>query len=135
MPSPIDPRNVQGLVFQLYRYAVSRHLLFKVTDAAKGRAFLRGLLPQVTHAGIDLSQRPEPLLNIGVTWTGLSALGVIGSVGTLDSAKSEFPSEFRNPPPLWVAGDWGNRVPSADIHLTVHLYCRSDASLALATQA
>jgi hypothetical protein len=55
----IDPANVQGLVFNLYRYPTSRHLLFRVTDAAGARAFLRTLLPKVTHAGIDLAPQPE----------------------------------------------------------------------------
>jgi Dyp-type peroxidase family len=131
----INPANMQGLIFQLYRYPLSRHLLFRVTDAGAARAFLRGLLPRVTHAGIDLLPRPEPLVNVGVTWTGLSALGVIGSVGTLESAKSAFPTEYRDPPPVRVAGDWNGRFTSPDVHLSIHLHCMTDANLEATTVA
>jgi hypothetical protein len=124
----IEPANVQGLVFQLYRYPISRHLLFRVKNPVAARAFLRGLLPRVTHAAIDLSQRPEPLINVGVTWTGLSALGVVGSVGSLDSAVSAFPDEFRNPPAV-ALGDWNHQFQSPDVHLVVHLHCMTQAVL------
>jgi Dyp-type peroxidase family len=125
----IDPSNVQGIVFQLYRYPLSRHLLFGVRDASEARAFLRKWIVQVTHAAVDLSQRPEPLVNIGVTWTGLAALGVIGSVDTLDSATSAFPSEFRIAPPAATAGAWKG-FASSDVHLTIHLHCKTEAKLA-----
>jgi len=125
----IDPGNVQGLVFQLYRYPLSRHLLFRVTNAAAARGVLRKLLAQVTHAAVDLSQRPEPLVNIGVTWTGLAALGVIGSASELESATSAFPSEFRVAPPPTIAGDWKGRFASSDVHLTIHLHCMTEAKL------
>jgi Dyp-type peroxidase family len=130
----IDPTNVQGLVFQLYRYPLSRHLLFRISDAAAGRAFLRGLLPQVTHAATNLSVCPDPLLNIGVTWNGLSVLGAIGSVGTAASAEISFPLEFRNRPPSPLSGDWNGRIAGVDVHLTVHLHCMTEAGLLEATR-
>ncbi len=131
----IDPANVQGIVFQLYRYPLSRHLLFRVTNAAAARGMLRKWLPQITHAAIDLSQRPEPLVNIGVTWTGLAALGVMGSVGTMESATSAFPSEYRSPVPVDMAGGWSGRFAGADVHLTIHLHCMNEATLDATTGA
>jgi Dyp-type peroxidase family len=130
----IDPANVQGLVFQLYRYPRSRHLLFQVTDAARTRGFVRALLPRVTHAAVDLAARPEPLVNIGVSWQGLIALGVIGSLGTMESAKAEFPADYRDPPPVSMAGGWNGRFDSTAVHLTVHVHCMTDASLEDATR-
>jgi Dyp-type peroxidase family len=125
----IGPANVQGLIFNLYRYPVSRHLLFRVTDAAGARVFLRTLLPQITHAAVDLASRPEPLINIGITWTGLLALGVFASAEALASATTAFPAEYRSPPPGSLSGDWKGRFKSTDVHLTIHLYCMSDARL------
>jgi deferrochelatase/peroxidase EfeB len=125
----IDPANVQGLIFNLYRYPVSRHLLFRVTDAAGARVFLRTLLPQITHAAVDLASRPEPLINIGITWTGLLALGVFASAEALASATTAFPAEYRSPPPVSLSGDWKGRFKNTDVHLTIHLYCMSDARL------
>jgi Dyp-type peroxidase family len=131
----IDPGNVQGIVFQLYRYPVSRHLMFRVTDAAAARGVLRNLLAQVTHAAVDLSQRPQPLVNVGITWTGLAALGVVGSAAERESATSAFPSEFRDAPPPAIAGDWKGRFAGSDVHLTIHLHCMTEAKLAEATSA
>jgi Dyp-type peroxidase family len=125
----VDPANVQGLVFQLYRYPLSRNLLFRVANAAAARELLRKWVPRVTHAGVDLTERPEPVINIGVTWTGLAALGVIGSVGTMESAVSAFPEEFRIPPPFNMAGDWDRKFTSTDVHLTFHIYCMNGATL------
>jgi deferrochelatase/peroxidase EfeB len=131
----IDPANLQGLVRSLYRYPLSRHLLFKVTDASKARAFLRALLPQVTNAKQDLSAHPEPLINVGISWAGLGGLGMIKRIGSLESATEAFPLEFRMQPPDGMAGDWKGRLAATDLHLSVHLHCSTDAGLEKASQA
>ncbi|WP_426420329.1 Dyp-type peroxidase [Bradyrhizobium genosp. A] len=124
----IDPANVQGIIFQLYRYPLSRHFLFRVDNAAAARECVRQLLPQVTHAAVDLSRRPEPLINIGVSWTGLAALGIIGSAAELADATAAFPSQFRAAPPMNME-NWNGRFSNSDVHLTVHVYCMSEAKL------
>jgi deferrochelatase/peroxidase EfeB len=124
----IDPGNVQGLVFRLYRYPVSRHLLFKITDASGARAMLRGLVPQVTTASRDLDGWPEPLINIGLTWRGLVAIGVVAA-----AEKGQFDDNFTAPPNASFSGTWDGRLKGDDIHLTVHVHCRTDAGLADAT--
>lgn len=132
--SRIDPANVQGLVFALYRYPSSRHLLFKIVDASGARAFLRALLPQVTDAAMDLTAYPQPLINVGITWNGLRAIGTIGSDEALASASNEFPSEYQGPLPASIAGNWKGKFKSSDIHLSIHLYCTDEAHLNAATQ-
>jgi Dyp-type peroxidase family len=131
----IDPANVQGLVFSLYRYPTSRHLLYKIKDPAGAQNFLRTLLPRVTHAAVDLAPYPQPLINVGITWSGLRAIGTIGPGEALDSASDAFPSEFQNPPPASLAGDWKGKFTSADVHLTIHLYCTDEAQLDAATRS
>ena len=120
----IDPANVQGLVFHLYRYPLSRHLLFQVTDAGGARAFLRALLPEVTHASRDLTGWPEPLLNIGLTWPGLVALGSVAA-----GDRSAFDDNFTNRPQPAIAGSWDGRLRGGDVHITLHLHCRNEAGL------
>jgi Dyp-type peroxidase family len=62
-------------------------------------------------------------------------LGVIGSLGTLESAKSAFPAEYRDPPPVRMAGDWNRQFTSPDVHLTIHLHCMTDKTLEETTVA
>lgn len=124
----IDPANVQGLVFHLYRYPLSRHLLFRVTDAGGARAFLRALLPEVTDAARDLNGWPEPLVNVGLTWSGLMALGAVAA-----GERPAFDDNFTNAPGARIAGAWDGRLQGADVHITLHLHCRTEAGLSAAS--
>jgi deferrochelatase/peroxidase EfeB len=124
----IDPANVQGLIFRLYRYPLSRHLLFKVSDAGGTRAFLRRLLPIVTDAARDLAGWPEPLINIAFTWPGLVTLGAVDA-----SFKAKFDDHFTALPDASFAGNWDGRLQGSSVHLTIHLHCRTDAGLDAAT--
>lgn len=124
----IDLGNVQGLVPRLYRYPLSRHLLFRIVDPAAVRHALRELLPGVTTGAQELADWPEPLMNIGLTWNGLVAIGAV-----LAAARSEFDDIFTKLPAPIIAGDWNGRLQGNDVHLTVHLHCRTDAALSEAT--
>src|SRR5690349_10111084 len=72
----VDLGNVQALVAQTYRRPTSRHLLFHFGARASGRAFLRELARRITMADAELDAAPDPLLNVGITYHGLGALGV-----------------------------------------------------------
>src|ERR1700712_3730420 len=112
----IDKSNLQGLVVNLYRYPVSRHLMFKVVDAGRARQFINALVPSVTTAAEDLSVRPEPLINVGISWRGLLALEVVGRLGSQASAEDAFPSEFKTVPPDGMVGDWHGLLAPEDLH-------------------
>ena len=116
--------NIQGLVTRRYPYPLARHLLLHVNDAVQARACLRGWLPRVTRATDDLDSRPEPLLNIGITWRGLAALL---PVERFAGADTEFPADFRDPPPM--PGTWKGRFTGDAVHLIVCLHCRTEAGL------
>src|ERR1051326_6246203 len=64
------------------------HVLLRVDDAQAGRAFLRRLTPYVDSAG-DARIAANAWLDVGMTYTGLEALGV-----PQDSLQS-FPEAFR----------------------------------------
>lgn len=126
MPAPVDPADVQAIVRWPYRYQFSRHLLFEAIDPAGSRAFLRRLLPMVTHAAQSLEGSPEPLVNVAVTWPGLVRLGVLDA--GLAGAVTAFPNRFSQQPPP-AAGEWCGRFSSADVHLDIQLHCRTEAVL------
>jgi deferrochelatase/peroxidase EfeB len=130
MPKPARD-NIQGLVIQRYGYPLARYFLLKVADAALARACLRGWLPKITRGDDDLSGRPEPLLNIGVTWRGLVALM---SAERLAGAETDFPADFRDRPPAAIAGTWKGRFTGDDVHILVCMYCVTEARLADASR-
>lgn len=125
MPRPALA-NIQGLIAHRYAYPLARHILLRVSDAAQARACLRGWMPRVTRADADLSGRPEPLLNIGITWRGLAALI---PAERFAGAEVAFPSDFQDLPPASMAGGWKGRFTSDDVHVLVSLHCRTEPGL------
>jgi deferrochelatase/peroxidase EfeB len=128
----IDLGGVQGVVAHLYRRPVSRHLILRFGDRDGGRAFLRGLSGRVTMADPELDQ--DPLLNVGITFAGLEALGVDPQL--LD----KFDAVYKAGPDAAALGDaqgsrsdpaswWEGRFATTDVHCIVHLYALSDGAL------
>src|SRR3954468_24328164 len=93
--------NVQGLIVASYQTPCSRHLLFEVTDADGARSFLWDLIPKITRASQDLSEKPEQLINVGLSYGGLDKL--VAERRKLDG----FPTPFKAPPNTEVMGDVG----------------------------
>lgn len=101
----LDLGDIQGLIVRGYRMPMVRHFLLKVDAPAQARKLLGRLVngdesdaPQITtaedwHVGFepgpgdnlaDLPRRkPDYCLNVGITWSGLVALGIKDLVPTL----------------------------------------------------
>jgi deferrochelatase/peroxidase EfeB len=123
----IDFNNVQGLVVRAYGYPCSRHLLFNCHGEG-GREWLRHVTPLVTTAAPWRVEKPERLLNVGLTYTGLAELGLPTSV------LAAFPADFRELPDARVLGDvgsshpdhwWARRFRTGEIHAILHIYGQS----------
>ena len=139
MAQIIDRRNVQGLIFQSYNYPCARYFLFQFGASAGARAFLGGLAPRVTHAAQDLAQKPEPLINIALSWTGLGKTGILDDRPGAPPASQAFPWDFREPPDPGSMCDYGDSAPanwwnrrfrSEDVDAMVYLNCQTAAALA-----
>jgi hypothetical protein len=137
MAQVIDRRNVQGLIFQSYNYPLARYFLFQFGDAAGARRFLGEWAPRLTHAAQDLALKPEPLINIALSWGGLNKTGALdGKAGV--PASEAFPWDFRDPPDAESMRDygpcdpshwWNRRFRSEDVDVAVYLNCQSGAVL------
>ena len=130
-----DLANIQGFVHERYPCPLSRYLLFTVTGG-DGRRFLRELLPLVTGTRPAVTPGAK-LLNLGISFDGLRALGVEPAV--LD----EFPLDFSNGPSPGVLGDFGTSAPehwwhrrflTSDVHILVALAAHADADLESLTE-
>ena len=92
----IDLSDIQGNILCGYRKAAVRHTVVQVKDARKARAWIaaaaganRSLAPAITRAEHWGDTPPEVCFNLGITFTGLQALGVSRS------ATASFPEAFR----------------------------------------
>lgn len=128
----IDLNDVQGFIHHPYQYPLVRYLLYKFPNRDSGRQFLTFLAPLVTHAAIALNPKPVTLLNVGVTFQGILALGVAPEVA------AHFPADFKDKPNPVVMGDFGDNVPefwwnqrfsTSDIHLIVYLFALNRSGL------
>ena len=95
MRADIDFADIQGNILRGYRKAYVRHLVLTVDTAAAARRWLsdavsgdESVTPQITTGEQWTDGPPKYCVNIGVTHTGLAALGV--PPASLDS----FPHEF-----------------------------------------
>jgi Dyp-type peroxidase family len=140
----IDRANVQGLIFQSYNYLYTRHFLFHFDDADGARRFFNEWEPHVTHGAVDLAAKPDRLVNIAVTWSGLRKAGAVENAAGIFPASQAFPGNYREPPNAKAMRDYGDSAPrnwwnerfrSDDVDFVLLLYCQSDASLARNTQA
>lgn len=120
--------DIQGLIHHVYGYPKIRHLLFEIGNPAAGMGLLKFLAPLTTSATVPLDPKPESLLNVGITYGGLEALGVNAHI------LKRFPQEFREEPAAVTMGDfgvsapanwWNGRFKTRQVHLVVHLYGQS----------
>ena len=133
----IEINNLQALVHKSSHLPFGRYLIFNFPESDNAKRFLEKLEPLVTPAGEEYQQ----LLNIGISYFGLEAMGLPAEV------LSSFPVAFSNPlrsdiretvgdigrnaPENW----WGKKFKPEDVHCLVHLFALETANLeALTTQ-
>jgi deferrochelatase/peroxidase EfeB len=135
----VDVRGVQAPVLHLYRSPIVRHLLLRFAGEEGARRFVRTLTPRVTMADVEVGAAPDPLLNVGLTSAGLTALGLAPEIlDDLDREYCEGPDAgalgdvpgSASDPATW----WEGRFASADVHCVVHLHVRSDEALERASK-
>jgi Dyp-type peroxidase family len=148
---PLDRSDVQGFILKGYGYPLIRILLLSFPDEARGKAFLRWLSPQITTAcPWDRGAKPEPLLNLGLTYQGLRLIGLQALLQTIDPTlvltesrfDNPFPVEFREPPSASTLGDlsdqdkpqnwWngkGNDAVYPLLHAGLFVYAKTESVL------
>jgi Dyp-type peroxidase family len=141
----LDLDDIQGIIVRGYRKPVARHLLLRIDRPAPFKAMIGDLAeedhasgPFVTVAADWLPKPPAGVVpthcvNIGFTFTGLTALGL--PRGSLES----FPEEFRQGAVRRAAavGDTGPSAPehwvpslvSPDAHVLLSIFADGDAEL------
>jgi len=146
MTSDCDPykQNIQGLILRGYTHPFSCHLLFNFPNPSQGTspeqmAFFKALYPHVQSAEDWGDQKPNWMLNLGLTWYGLQALNVFEDPNSL----GYFPSEFQAGPwsanPQSSLGDaggpgdpstwWYGNFQNEQLHCVVHAYAMTQSDL------
>lgn len=137
----VDLDDVQGNILRGYRKSRVRHLVVRVVDPGQARHWVkaivgsdRSLAPAITRAGHWGAQPPDVCFNLGLTFTGLLALGVP------PPAAQTFPEAFRDGMAARAVklGDWGDSAPeywqpwfrqASAVHGVVSLYANTVALL------
>jgi Dyp-type peroxidase family len=124
--------DLQGNLLRGYTHESGAYVFVRVADAARGRAWLHGLVREVTTAE-PWDEMPSDTLNLAFTYPGLAALGVA------DSMLATFPEDFRDGMAARadLLGDRGESAPAnwepglgtGDAHVLVSLYGVDDAAL------
>ena len=132
-PAPrLDLNDIQGNVLRGVRAGLARHFLLEITDPKAASACLWSLTPDADDDGLKVStaaewkeKRPEYFLNVGLTFAGLTALGLP------EPLLKAFPAAFqRGPAAAGVPTTLGDDDPStwdfgndpASEHVVVSLY-------------
>jgi hypothetical protein len=130
----VDLRGVQASVVTPYRRPIAVHVPLAFGPADGAREFLRELRALLTMADFDAASAGDPLVNVGITCGGLSALGVDPEiVGALDTMYRAGPDAGRlgdvpgspSDPANW----WEGQFATDAIHCIVHLYLRDPAAV------
>jgi len=112
----LDYGDIQGTILRGYRVDYARHFVLGVVDAGAARRFLGSLvngvgsgLPQVTTAA-RWTVKPRCFLNLGMTCSGLAALGV--PQATLNGFPAAFVRGATDAATAELVGDVGASAPS-----------------------
>jgi len=110
--TPADREDIQALVRTGFDRLGCQFLLLRIEDAARARAWLRSLVPQLTRFDqVGDGKRVADALQMAVTAAGLRALALD------DAVLSQFAAEFttglaEDPSRLRRLGDVGNNAPA-----------------------
>ncbi len=110
----VDLADVQGNILRGYRKARVRHLVLQVIDAPRARAWIKATVesdrlvaPAITRTAHWGERPPDFCFNLGVTFAGMTALGVP------PAAAKAFPQAYREGMAARAIklGDWGPSAP------------------------
>jgi Dyp-type peroxidase family len=130
-PNSPNLSDIQGNILRGYRrFKFARFMLLRILSGAGGKTLLQRLLPRVTPGEWGVS--PQSAMNIGISFAGLSALGLPSDC--LGSFPVEFQEGMRararklgdvgdNDPARWDP-PWGTQR----VHLVIMVYAPDDAS-------
>jgi deferrochelatase/peroxidase EfeB len=146
MTNNCDPykQNIQGLILRGYTHPFSCHMLFNFPNPSQNtspeqKAFFRTLYPHVQSAEDWGDQKPDWMLNIGLTWYGLQALNVFEDPNSLNYFDSEFQAGPWSTNPQQSLGDtggpgdpstwWYGNFQNEELHCVVHAYALTQSDL------
>lgn len=131
-----DKSNIQGMILRGFTHPYSCHMIFKFNNKAGAKSFIKAILPYVQSAESWGDEKPDLMLNIGLTYTG------IATVSNLTKAQLNFfPSPFQKGPTSGGSqqslNDYGPSDPSGwafgnstnQVDCVVHSYAMNPAAL------
>jgi deferrochelatase/peroxidase EfeB len=131
-----DKTNVQGLIMRGFTHPWSCHLIFKFSAQPGAKSFIKAILPYVQSAADWGDDKPEMMLNIGLTYTGIEVVGNLSANALLG-----FPITFMEGPASVNSqqslNDFDTRTPNTwvfgradkQVDCVVHVYGLDESAL------
>lgn len=88
-PQKLDYANIQGLIIRGFTHPYSCHMIFKFQAKVGAKTFIKTLLPYVQSAEDWGTEKPQMILNIGLTFSGVQIAS--------DYAENELGAYFYGP--------------------------------------
>lgn len=145
--TPVEADDVQGNILRGYHAERVRHYVLRVSDAPRARAWLAdkatpdsgaGAAPLRVMTALPWRQKPQLMLNVGLTYVGMQALKIRPSwlevfpkafrEGALQRAADNFDTGDNDPEHWWLGGP----SEAANVHVVVSLYQGDGANSAKA---
>lgn len=129
----VELEDIQGLAIRGHGHLpFAEFVIVKFGTAERAKSYINELLPQITHGG---SKKPEMACQLAVTYAGLKALALPGSL--LASFSREYREGMSEPHRSFVLGDVGAHDPSSwewgrevsDVHALLMLYAPTEDAL------
>ena len=140
-----DKANIQGLILRGYTHPYSCHLLFSFpeSNADEISSFFKDLYPLVQSAVDWGRKKPQSMLNIGLTFNGITKLS---KEILLPTDLGNFPLAFQNGPwskssqqslqdtadPKSMPSQWWNKKGckvNEELHCIVHTYALTESAM------
>lgn len=143
-PLPPDKSTVQGLIMRGYTHPYSSHLLYQFPSKTAASQFIKALLPYLRSAEDWGMNKPDKILNIGLTYTGISIASSLTKT-ELNAFSNTFVTGPASPgsqgslqdygegdPGKWLFGGLlpnGNPDPAKKVDAIIHCYAMHQTSL------
>ena len=131
--SEVDRGDIQANVLEGYHGKFARHLMYQVAEPRQGRRWLASLPVTAATPWKRPEDKPADIVNVGLTWSGLQALGVDATwLARLPRAYREGPGQAERArangdtddadPKHWMIGS--DKATAVHVMVSVHAMTR-----------
>jgi deferrochelatase/peroxidase EfeB len=131
-----DHSNIQGMIIRGFTHPWSCHMIFKFKDNPGAKSFIKTIFPYVQSAENWGDAKPDMMLNIGLTFTGIQTAGNLNAndLGSFPPTFKQGPASVNSQQSLNDFGDslpkkWAFGNTAKPVDCVVHVYAMTAEAL------